>query len=320
RTVHWKSKMTEKTATGYGYGKTILLGEHFVVQGLPAIAAGLNKTTICRIEQAPKFEVADNRPETPGYKVEKREQQKQAHELIFRKLGIDPNKTPFRIILEGELIAISGVGASAADCVSTARALNGFFNLGLDDDAINDAGFAGEKAYAGTPSGIDNTVSTFGGTIWFQKGTPPLVEKIHTDLKLYIVLIDSGKTSDTQTVVADVKRLKDAKPEWFAGITKQYERLASEARNALVANDLKKFAQQMNANHQLLQQITVSNKDLDAIVDSALNSGALAAKMTGTGRGGLVIALCKDSNSQSRVASEVQKKTGFTTQTTTIGK
>ncbi|MDO8625679.1 MAG: hydroxymethylglutaryl-CoA reductase, partial [Candidatus Diapherotrites archaeon] len=172
----------------------------------------------------------------------------------------------------------------------------------------------------GTPSGIDNSVSTFGGTIWFKKGTPPVIERIHSEMKLPLVIVNTGKTSDTQAVVADVKRLKDAKPEWFAGITKQYERLASEARNALVTNDLKKLAEQMNANHKLLQQITVSNKELDAIVDSALNSGALAAKLTGTGRGGLAIALCKDSNSQSRVAAEVQKKTGFSTQTTTIGK
>ena len=306
------------TGTGIGFGKTILIGEHFVVYGFPAIAAGLSQKTICRIENAAQFELADKRPETPGYKREKFEQQKKSHELIFAKLGIDPQKTPFRMTLEGDLVAASGVGASAADCVSVARALNEHFELGLNDDEINETGFEAENGYHVTPSGIDNSVSTFGGTIWFRKGTPPLIERIRTDLKLYLVITNTGKTSDTQAVVGDVKKLREKKTEWFDGVLKQYERIATDGRRALETNDLKLLAQQMNGNHKLLQQITVSNSQLDQIVETATNSGALAAKMTGTGRGGLAIALCKNSDSAAKVASDIQKKLGFLTETTMI--
>jgi mevalonate kinase len=76
----------------------------------------------------------------------------------------------------------------------------------------------------------------------------------------------------------------------------------------------------MNENHKLLQEITVSNKELDAIVETARNSGAIAAKLTGTGRGGLAIALCKDSSTQAKVAGDVQKKLGYSTESTTIGR
>ncbi len=305
---------------GEAFGKTILVGEHFVVYGLPAIVAGLNQKTICRIEKSEKFECIDRRPETPGYKMEKSSQQQKSHELVFQKLGIDPVQTPFRIILEGDLMATSGIGASAADCVSLARALNAYFELGLNDDEINEAGFEGEKGYHGTPSGIDNTAATFGGTIWFKKGTPPVAEKIHTDLKLHLVLINTGKTSDTAAVVGAVRKLKETKPAWFDEILKKYEQIAKKARQALERNDLKLLAEQMNENQKLLQQIAVSNKELDEIVEIARNAGALAAKLTGTGRGGLAIALCRDSDSQSKVASAIHKKLGFQTESTAIGK
>ncbi len=307
-------------AQGYGFGKTILVGEHFVVYGYPAIAAGLSQKTTCKIEQAAQFELVDRRPETPGYKREKFDQQQKSHELIFQKLKIDPQKTPFRMVLEGDLVAASGVGSSAADCVSVARALNEFFNLGLDDDEINEVGFEGEKGYHGVPSGIDNSVSTFGGTIWFKKGTPPLIERIHSDLKLNLVIINTGKTSNTTKIVEEVRQLKEKKPEWFDKILKEYAEIATKTRQALEGNDLKKLAEQMKKNQELLRQITVSNPDIEKIIETCDNEGALAAKLTGTGRGGLVIALCKNSDSTSKVASAVQKKLGFLTETTVIGK
>jgi len=38
-----------------------------------------------------------------------------------------------------------------------------------NSEEINDVAYEGEKGYHGTPSGIDNTASTFGGLIWFEK-------------------------------------------------------------------------------------------------------------------------------------------------------
>jgi len=46
-------------------------------------------------------------------------------------MKIDVKKNPIKITLEGDLLAGSGVGASAASCVSLARALNDEFKLGF---------------------------------------------------------------------------------------------------------------------------------------------------------------------------------------------
>jgi len=83
-------------------------------------------------------------------------------------MKIDVKKTPIKITYGGDLLAGSGVGASAASCVSLARAINEAFNLGLSIDEINHIGWEGEFAYHGTPSGVDNTASTYGGILMYQ--------------------------------------------------------------------------------------------------------------------------------------------------------
>jgi mevalonate kinase len=74
----------------------------------------------------------------------------------------------------------------------------------------------------------------------------------------------------------------------------------------------------MNKNHELLQKINVSGKELDEIVLTARNAGALGAKLTGTGRGGLVICLTPGKALQEKVAKAIEAK-GYKTTKTTIG-
>ena len=143
--------------TGKGYGKTILFGEHFVVYGFPAIASALGAFTTASVKVAvgKGWIVNDQRPATPGYKKKKFAEAMQAVENVINHLNIDVENYKLEISFAGDLIATSGVGASAAQCTSLARALNGSFSLNLDDKKINETAYEGEKAYHGTPSGID---------------------------------------------------------------------------------------------------------------------------------------------------------------------
>ena len=86
-------------------------------------------------------------------------------------MKIDVQKNPIKITLGGTLPAGSGVGASAAGCVSLAWALNETFSLGLSIDGINHVGWEGEFAYHSTPSGVDNTASTYGGVLFYRVKT-----------------------------------------------------------------------------------------------------------------------------------------------------
>jgi mevalonate kinase len=133
-----------------------------------------------------------------------------------------------------------------------------------------------------------------------------------------IVLCNSGLTALTKEVVGDVKKLKDAQPEKINAIFNEYEKLEEEAKKALQKYDLKKVGELMNQNHSLLQQLTVSCKELDEIVTTARNAGAFGAKLTGTGRGGLAIVLTPGKELQEKVAKAIEAK-GYETVKTVIG-
>lgn len=308
--------------SGYGFGKTIVFGEHFVVYGLPAIASAItSKTTaeVKRIEGA-GYRLIDNRPETPGYKENKKEQQADSISRIFQFLGINPKETPVEIKLAGELVAASGVGASAASCAAIARALNEEFSLGLSDEQINKAAYEGEKGYHGTPSGIDNTAAVYGGLILFKKsleGGKNTIERIKIE-PVEIVLGNTGITSNTTEVVADVRRKKEENPKEFGKIFKDYERIANEALEAFKENNIKRIGELMNENHELLQKIGVSCKELEELVKIARENGALGAKLTGTGRGGLMQALTPGKELQEKVARAIEE-TGKSAFRTRIG-
>jgi mevalonate kinase len=302
---------------GYGYGKVILFNEHFVVYGIPAIASAIGMKTIATVEPYEEFRLIDNRPETPGYKKEKFEQQKQSLENIFKAMNLKPEK--IKITLSGNLIAASGIGASAASCVSIARALNDYYRLGLNDEQINQIAYEGEKAYHGNPSGIDNTASTYGGLIWYQKTPEKIVmDRIPLRQPVEIVIGNTGKVANTKLAVQGVRERKEKYPKKYNEIFKEAEKLVYEAKEALAKYNLEKIGELMNLNHALLQQIEVSSPELDFLVNIALENGALGAKMTGGGLGGNMIALTPGKNLQEKVAKAMEKE-GFQTMKTTMG-
>jgi mevalonate kinase len=299
----------------------ILFNEHFVVYGLPAIASAIGAKTTALVERraGSGFEIKDERPETKGYKAEKMSQQRESLDIMLKFMNIDTKQNAFVVTLAGDLIAASGVGASAASCAAIARAFSDELNLNYSDEKVNSVAYEGEKGYHGTPSGIDNTAATFGGLIWFKReGASQLMERMRLRKPVEIVMGNTGMVADTKTVVADVKERREREREKYDRIFKQAEQLAFKARNQLEAFNLQELGAYMNENHNLLQQIGVSCRELDELVDFTRECGALGAKMTGTGRGGYMVALTPGKELQKRVAEGIERK-GFQALSTTIG-
>jgi mevalonate kinase len=308
---------------GKGYGKTILFGEHFVVYGLPSIVSALGAYTTANVKlvKGNGWTVNDQRPATPGYKEQKYSEAMRSIANILNHLKVDIENQRLEISFAGDLIAASGVGASAAQCTSLARALSETFDLNLDDEKINEAAYEGEKAYHGTPSGIDNTASTYGGLIWFVKnmgGGKNTMDLLQSPRKMLIVIANSGITASTTEVVADVRRLREEDPEEIEKIFGDYRKLVEAARKALIGGDVATIGNLMNQNHKLLQQITVSGEINDELVELALENGAIGAKLTGTGRGGLVIGLAEKEDIQEKIVSAIEER-GYSAWRTTLG-
>lgn len=305
---------------GIGFGKAILFNEHFVVYGIPALVSAIGKYTIAKVEPTDKsgWTLNDNRKATPNYKEDKINQQKNSINNIVKKMNIDLSKKGIDITLEGTLYCASGVGASAASCVAIARALSDHYGLELSDEEINKIAYEGELAYHGTPSGIDNTASTFGGLIWYEKKDPIVMDKIQISTPIEIVIGNTGKVANTSAAVAGVRERKEKNPTKYNEIFDRAENIAYLAKDALIDEDYKELGKLMNENHKLLQQIEVSSKELDFLIKLARDHGALGAKLTGGGLGGNMIALTPGKELQDNVANAIEKE-GFQTVKTVIG-
>ena len=306
---------------GTGFGKTILIGDQFVLDEVPAIVSSISFETVATVERiaGEGWILEDNRIEVPGYKEKKKEQQARSIDRILEVMKVDAKKTPIKITYGGTLLAGSGVGASAASCVSLARALNEEFNLGCSIEEINRVAWQGEFPYHGVASGVDNTASTYGGLLIFQlTNGQQHFESIKTPKPFEIVLANSGITANTAALDEFIERQKKADPQLFASRLKLISDQAHEMKPALEAGDLEKVGKIMSENHALLIDMDMSHDTLDYMCKKALQNGALGAKVTGGGRGGYMVSLTPGEGLQDKVASAFEKE-GYKVIRATIG-
>jgi mevalonate kinase len=298
-------------AQGTGFGKTILIGDQFVLDEVPAIVSAISFETATTVERidGEGWVLEDNRIEVPGYKEKKKEQQVGSINRILEVMNFDVKKNPIKITVGGNLLAGSGVGASAASCVSLARALNTEFNLGYSIEEINRVAWQGEFPYHGVASGVDNTASTYGGLLrfWLKDGKQNF-ERIKTPKPFEIVLANSGITANTAALDEFIEVQKKDNAELFAARLKTIVSQGADMKKVLEAGDLEKAGRILTENHKLLVDMNMSHEILDYLCKLALEKGALGAKVTGGGRGGYMVALTPGKELQDTVASAFEKE------------
>lgn len=306
---------------GAGFGKTILIGDQFVLYEVPAIVSALSYETVAVVERAggQGWTLEDNRTEVPGYKSKKKDQQVKSINRILEVMQIDVKRQPLRITFGGSLLAGSGVGASAASCVSLARALNEEFDLKLSNEQINRIAWEGEFAYHGLPSGVDNTASTYGGLLLYRvKEEKRAFERITVPAAFGVVLANSGVTSDTSTLRAATEKQRESEPDLFWSRLGKIREQAKDMKRHLEKGELEAVGRLMTENHKVLIDMGLSHDKLIHLCDMAVRLGALGAKLTGGGRGGYMVALTPGSSLQDRVASALEKE-GYAVIRATIG-
>ncbi|MGD9081279.1 MAG: mevalonate kinase [Desulfobacterales bacterium] len=307
---------------GSAFGKTILIGDAFVLREVPAIVSSIPFETECvvqRLKEGQGWILEDNRTEVPGYKEKKKDQQVDSINRILEVMNVDAQKNPIKITYGGSLLAGSGVGASAASCVSLARALNDEFNLDLSIEEINHIGWEGEFAYHGIPSGVDNTASTYGGLILYHiKNKKTNWEHINLKEPVEVVLGNSGVTADTSKLDAHVEAQEEKEPDLFNLRLQTVSHQALEMKQALENYNLEKVGRIMTANHKILIEMDLSHETLIYLCDKAIELGAFGAKVTGGGRGGYMSALTPGTDLQETVANAFENE-GYKVIRATIG-
>lgn len=299
---------------GTGFGKTILIGDQFVLDEVPAIVSAISYETLTTVERidGEGWVLEDNRIEVPGYKEKKKDQQIGSIDRVLEVMNFDAKKNPIKITVGGDLLAGSGVGASAASCVSLARALNDEFKMGYSIEQINHVAWQGEFPYHGVASGVDNTASTYGGLLrfWLENGKQNF-ERIKTPQPFEIVLCNSGITANTAALDEFIEVQKKDNAALFRSRLDTIIAQGAEMKKALEAGDHVNVGRLMTENHKLLVEMDMSHEILDLLCKMALENGALGAKVTGGGRGGYMIALTPGKELQGKVAAAFEKA-GYT--------
>ncbi|MFK8016689.1 MAG: hydroxymethylglutaryl-CoA reductase, degradative [Gammaproteobacteria bacterium] len=280
-----------------GYGKIIVLGEHAVVYGRHAIAAPVPMAIQARVAEnnGPGVVVSIARWDV-RYSLTRDPDKQRGFEkpaaMILQKLGLDDH--PMTIDVFPGLPRAMGLGGSAALAVAIIRALDEKFRLGLSDERVNHLAFEAEKMAHGTPSGVDNTVATFGETLLFKKGDPPDVTPIQLSQPLPLVIGMTGVESLTAKTVATVRAAWERNQTQYERLFDEIDALTLQGRDAMVCGDWGSLGEMMNICQGLLNALQVSCWELEEMVQIARKHGALGAKLTGGGGGGSMIALCPE--------------------------
>ncbi len=297
-------------------GKVILFGEHSVVYGYPAIATAIGLRAWCKVKKSAENKITLSAPllyPDQTFTISKElsvppELQSMKH-IILLNSSYEKKLFP-DVEISSDIPASSGLGSSAATAVSLTASLLRFYGHEHNLERINDIAFESEKITHGSPSGIDNSISTYGGGIIYEKGVMiPLTTKVTSST---LVIIDSGIPRQTKKLVEQVKRKKDAEPKTVQAIFDKIEKITLDARKYIESGNIREVGNLMNENHEMLEKLEVSISPLNKIVDYIDETDALGRKLTGAGGGGCVIALYDDYKCAKDVASNFVIK-GFDT-------
>ncbi len=281
---------------GHAAGKIILFGEHAAVYGKFAVAvpiakavrAGIEKTGSGTTISIPDWGVLQEMNVESGATG-----LSAIIAVILKHLGVDDSG--YAIHIRSRIPPAMGLGASASIAVAVIRALDATLQLGLGDDDVNSIAFECEKLAHGTPSGVDNTVATLGKPILFRNADSLQVQVLDFQEPLSLVVAHSHASGATREQVAGVRERYDRDPVRFGAIFSQIDEISRDGARALEAGDVAALGLLMNICHGLLNAIGVSTPQLESMISVARDAGAVGAKLTGSGGGGSIVALCPGS-------------------------
>ncbi|GFR93538.1 mevalonate kinase, partial [Elysia marginata] len=228
---------------------------------------------------------------------------------VYSCIFINKSEPPsISVEMKSDIPVGAGLGSSAAFSVSLSSALLQLAGVissekvsdnlaawsSADLDIINKYAFLGEKMIHGTPSGIDNSISTYGGALRFQKGKMTHLDSIPT---LSMMLVNTQVPRSSKTQISNFRQRYTTYTEIFEPVLSSVEAITEKAE--LNLKSLKEtgksihhktLGELMDMNHQFLNLMGVGHPTLDQVVAEAQNHG-FHGKLTGAGGGGCAIIL-----------------------------
>ena len=296
-------------------GKVILFGEHAINRGEPAIAASVDLHARCDVLDTtePRFRFrgggvlgSASREDILG--LARRVdgwRSVQDHESI-RGLAAEDYFAPSKYILgsalgdslpagldvawESEIPPASGLGSGGAAFTALAEAILPLYPQRPSLEERASIAHRGDViAHGGIASALDTQTSLLGGWVWFTgRG---LAERISCAPGLSIVVGNTGVRAATSEVNSRVRRWLAERPEARMRFLRAVGAVSRAALPALAAGDWEELGRLFTLNQLVLERIGVSCPEIDILIEAAAGAGAFGAKLSGSGGGGIVIAL-----------------------------
>jgi mevalonate kinase len=269
--------------------KAIILGEHTALYGNPALAMALDiraRVAVAMRKDGKVFLSAlglgiDKQLKTP----------ERGTELVMKAVSMVGGG--FDIEVSSEIPLASGMGSSAAISCALVAALRKKSGNNSDIRLIAEEATKCESVVHSKSSGLDTFVSAYGGVgIYHSKIFMPLEHHEFPN----IIIAHSGEYSETYGLVRHIDSLRSSSPQLFKDFLEASRDIVSEGGECIRSCKWERLGELMYENHSLLAGMGVSSPRLDTLVDAARSQGAMGAKLSGAGRGGIMLALVDKSS------------------------
>ncbi|ODJ65934.1 mevalonate kinase [Brochothrix thermosphacta] len=304
---------------GIASAKFILCGEHSVVYGEPAISFPFKQariiTTLKEIEGSEHQLISDFYTGTLSQAPEKLTAVKALIPHILKRYQCH---SVLEITIDSSVPVGRGLGSSAVVATSITRAMLAFLKRPvISSNVLPFVNFSEDIAH-GNPSGVDAITVVNEQAVWFEKEKG--LQSLSLNLTLPIVVADTGIPSETRASVAAVRDLYQKNNIEVSACISQLGEISREIGKEITTHgDLHTVGDLFNQAHQLLCKLSVSSPEIENLITCALDNQALGAKLTGGGRGGCVIVLCKDKQHAQKMATQLSAAGAIKTWISMIG-
>ena len=275
---------------GVSHSKIILMGEHSVVYGYPAIAIPLKNIQMeCIVE----------RSRVPFFHNEKDTLSTAVHTAL-KYLSKKNENIKYKVI--SDIPPKRGMGSSAAVSIAAIRGVLDYFNRKVDSITLEKLVNEAEIIAHNTPSGLDAKTCLSDSAIKFIKNKG--FKNIDMNLGAYLLIADTGIHGHTRDAIMNIKNMGNKALPMLEKLGK----LTEETEKFIEKKDVVNIGKNMIFAHEELKMLGVSIEKSDILVKTAIAEGAYGAKMSGGGLGGCIIALMESREKTEMTAKKLMEK------------
>jgi mevalonate kinase len=305
--------MVSESSKSFKYkcpGSLMIMGEHAVLHGKPAIVASINKYLEVTLELLPKDRNHDSRITIKTALEQAISYTEELSKITIVKpldyiLAVITHFKPelakfdfnYQFTVNSQINHKMGLGSSAAITVATIAVILDFLEQDLDKYKILAIGKEILLKVQGSGSGADLAASLFTGVLWYEM-QPAKIERLIDNLPLIVVY--SGYKLSTANVIARVNQAM-ANNNYNIHYSLLFDLIANLvclAKHSILKQNWHELGQLFNIHYGLQEALAVSDQNLSNIVYKLRSySNILGAKISGSGLGDCVIGLCENMDS-----------------------